>query len=93
MIAFVDNILWKCNQMASITIRNLDDTTKEKLRLRAAAHGRSMEEEVRLLLAGLGDVVPVQTGSAPVPASQMLVSGSLIWPEDSPDHRWRYRRL
>ncbi len=63
--------------MASITIRNLDDTTKEKLRLRAAAHGRSMEEEVRLLLAGLGDVVPVQTGSAPVPASQMLVSGSL----------------
>ncbi|MGO4449961.1 bifunctional phosphopantothenoylcysteine decarboxylase/phosphopantothenate--cysteine ligase CoaBC [Phyllobacterium sp. TAF24] len=36
--------------MASITIRNLDDATKEKLRLRAAAHGRSMEEEVRLLL-------------------------------------------
>eukprot|EP01132_Coremiostelium_polycephalum_P003465 gene3465-4324_t len=39
--------------MASITIRNLDDATKEKLRLRAAAHGRSMEEEVRLLLAAL----------------------------------------
>ena len=56
----------KCNQMASITIRNLDDATKEKLRLRAAAHGRSMEEEVRLLLAGLGDVIPAETGSAPV---------------------------
>ncbi|MBQ35497.1 MAG: plasmid stabilization protein [Gemmatimonadaceae bacterium] len=36
--------------MASITIRNLDDTTKRKLRLRAAAHGRSMEEEVREIL-------------------------------------------
>ncbi len=36
--------------MASITIHNLDDTTKRKLRLRAAAHGRSMEEEVREIL-------------------------------------------
>ena len=63
--------------MASITIRNLDDATKEKLRLRAAAHGRSMEEEVRLLLAGLGDVVPVQTGSTPAPTSRPVGSGSL----------------
>lgn len=39
--------------MASITIRNLDDATKEKLRLRAALNGRSMEEEVRLVLGEL----------------------------------------
>jgi plasmid stability protein len=36
--------------MASLTIRNLDDSLKAKLRLRAARHGRSMEEEARQLL-------------------------------------------
>jgi plasmid stability protein len=36
--------------MASITIRNLDDTLKHRLRIRAAEHGRSMEEEARELL-------------------------------------------
>ena len=37
--------------MASITIRNLDDDVKTKLRMRAAGNGRSMEEEARLILA------------------------------------------
>ncbi len=36
--------------MASITIRNLDDDVKTRLRVRAAEHGRSMEEEVRTIL-------------------------------------------
>ena len=36
--------------MASIVIRNLDDGLKSKLRLRAAQHGRSMEEEARHIL-------------------------------------------
>lgn len=36
--------------MASITIRNLDEHVKQGLRVRAAAHGRSMEEEVRDIL-------------------------------------------
>lgn len=36
--------------MASITIRNIDDALKERLRIRAATHGRSMEEEARLIL-------------------------------------------
>jgi plasmid stability protein len=36
--------------MASITIRNLDEKTKARLRIRAARHGRSMEEEARTLL-------------------------------------------
>jgi plasmid stability protein len=36
--------------MASITIRRLDDGVKAKLRLRAASHGRSMEEEAREIL-------------------------------------------
>ena len=36
--------------MASITIRKLDEKTKARLRVRAAQHGRSMEEEARTLL-------------------------------------------
>ena len=36
--------------MASITIRNLDDEIKQRLRVRAAEHGRSMEEEAREIL-------------------------------------------
>ena len=36
--------------MASITIRNLDDDIKQCLRVRAAIHGHSMEEEVREIL-------------------------------------------
>lgn len=36
--------------MASITIRNLDDEVKTRLRVRAASNGRSMEEEARLIL-------------------------------------------
>ena len=35
---------------ASITIRKLETTLKQKLRVRAAAHGRSMEEEAREIL-------------------------------------------
>lgn len=37
--------------MASLTIRKLDDDTKSKLRLSAAAKGISMEEEARSLIA------------------------------------------
>lgn len=36
--------------MSSITIRNLDPTIKERLRVRAAEHGHSMEAEARRIL-------------------------------------------
>lgn len=36
--------------MASLTIRRLDDVIKSRLRIRAARHGRSMEEEAREIL-------------------------------------------
>lgn len=36
--------------MATLTIRNLDERTKGRLRVQAARHGRSMEEEARTLL-------------------------------------------
>lgn len=36
--------------MSSITVRNLDESIKNVLRLRAARHGWSMEQEVRQIL-------------------------------------------
>jgi antitoxin FitA len=36
--------------MASLIIRRLDEKTKSRLRVRAAHHGRSMEEEAREIL-------------------------------------------
>jgi antitoxin FitA len=37
--------------MAAISIRNLDDEIKNRLRVRAARHRRSMESEIRVILA------------------------------------------
>ena len=71
--------------MASLTIRNLDDNLKARLRLRAAQHSRSMEAEVRNILYQTlmpppekKDFVslirkrfePVYTDSLPIPARQ-----------------------
>jgi plasmid stability protein len=36
--------------VASMTIRNIDDALKQRLRVRAATHGRSMEDEARDIL-------------------------------------------
>ena len=36
--------------MASLTVRNLEENVKHKLRVRAASNGRSMEAEVRVIL-------------------------------------------
>lgn len=36
--------------MAALSIRDLDDEVRERLRVRAAAHGRSMEAEIRDIL-------------------------------------------
>ena len=45
--------------MASITIRNLDDGLKRRLRVRAAENGRSMEEEARdILRRTVGETPP-----------------------------------
>jgi antitoxin FitA len=52
--------------MASITIRNLDDELKRRLRIRAAEHGRSMEEEAReILRQAIGQrAIPKNLGEA-----------------------------
>ncbi|HEY1618302.1 MAG TPA: Arc family DNA-binding protein [Streptosporangiaceae bacterium] len=36
--------------VSAVSIRNLDDRVKERLRVRAARHGRSMEAEIREIL-------------------------------------------
>src|SRR5262245_21244115 len=43
--------------MPSLTVRQLDDKIKQRLRLRAARNGRSVEDEVRTILrsAAAGD--------------------------------------
>ncbi len=49
--------------MASITIRNLDDTLKSRLRIQAAVHGRSMEDEARDILRSALSREPARRGS------------------------------
>jgi antitoxin FitA len=36
--------------VAAVSIRGLDERVKERLRVRAARHGRSMEAEMRVIL-------------------------------------------
>ncbi|MBB4095042.1 bifunctional phosphopantothenoylcysteine decarboxylase/phosphopantothenate--cysteine ligase CoaBC [Brucella pecoris] len=76
--------------MASITIRNLDDAAKERLRIRAAQNGRSMEEEARLLLAGLNEAPQATTVSSGAGASLagkriLLIIGGGIAAYKTPD--------
>ncbi len=47
--------------MASITIRNLDDALKSRLRVQAAVHGRSMEDEARDILRSALNQAPQET--------------------------------
>ena len=49
--------------MASITIRNLDEAVKRKLRLRAAQRNRSMEDEARDILRTALSQEPAQAGN------------------------------
>jgi plasmid stability protein len=48
--------------MTTLTIRNIDPAIKSKLRMTAAAHGRSMEEEIRTILRNVLAPQPMMTG-------------------------------
>jgi plasmid stability protein len=48
--------------MTSLTIRRIDPAIKERLRVRAARHGRSMEEEARRIL---GEACVVEAAPPP----------------------------
>jgi phosphopantothenoylcysteine decarboxylase / phosphopantothenate---cysteine ligase len=62
--------------MATLTIRNLDESAKQALRERAAKNGRSMEEEMRFILAGLD-------AGAAAPAPVQAVAPSTLTPSDA----------
>lgn len=52
--------------MTTITVRNIEDDLKRRLRIRAAEHGHSMEEEVRRILrAALGEDAAPERDAAP----------------------------
>ncbi|PXW66252.1 hypothetical protein C7964_11153 [Loktanella sp. PT4BL] len=62
--------------MASITIRNLDDDVKRRLRIRAAEHGRSMEEEAREILRHVvGEAKPYHDLAAAIRARVAPLGG------------------
>jgi phosphopantothenoylcysteine decarboxylase / phosphopantothenate---cysteine ligase len=56
--------------MASLTVRQLDDKLKKLLRLRAARHSRSMEDEVRVILRHAADEAGRDVHEAFTPQSQ-----------------------
>lgn len=67
-VAVIDIIEYndfKCLEaiMASMTIRDIDDRLKARLRLRAAHHGHSMEEEAREILRTALSTPRSQNGS------------------------------
>ncbi|MCA6118251.1 bifunctional phosphopantothenoylcysteine decarboxylase/phosphopantothenate--cysteine ligase CoaBC [Bradyrhizobium sp. WSM 1738] len=62
--------------MASLTIRKLDDGIKSYLRLRSAKNGRSVEEEVRVILREYCEGSPAPTASpasSPAPAGRTAI--------------------
>jgi phosphopantothenoylcysteine decarboxylase / phosphopantothenate---cysteine ligase len=66
LIAVQSPAIVAASTMASITIRQLDDDLKQRLRLRAARHGRSMEDEARTILRQAADIEDA-TAEAGVP--------------------------
>jgi phosphopantothenoylcysteine decarboxylase/phosphopantothenate--cysteine ligase len=65
--------------MGSLTVRNIDEAVKRRLRLRAAANSRSMEEEIRLLLAeGAADAPVTQPSARPAKTLNPEVAASQI---------------
>jgi phosphopantothenoylcysteine decarboxylase/phosphopantothenate--cysteine ligase len=53
--------------MASITVRQLDERLKKQLRLRAARHGRSVEDEVRNILREAAEIGVMEAPVAALP--------------------------
>ena len=56
--------------MATLTIRNLDDAVRDRIRERARAHGRSTEAEVRVILDSVVDERTTHSGR-PAPSVRL----------------------
>jgi plasmid stability protein len=66
--------------MATITIRNLDDAIKARLRIRAASHARSMEEEARVILREALQGVDEEKGLATLIHKRFMAAGGVELP-------------
>src|SRR5581483_784446 len=65
--------------MTSVTIRRLDETVKRRLALRAASAGRSLEEELRQVLAdAVVPLPPDRPAGAPSPPAAATLGGKRI---------------
>lgn len=70
----------------SLTIRRLDERVKERLRVRAARNGRSMEEEARLILSqAVGGV----TGPEILKLAEELFGENGVELDIPPRRKWR----
>lgn len=70
--------------MATLTIRNIDDDLKSSLRIQAAHHGQSMEEEVRSILRAALSKPPSSTGLGQSLSNRFAsLAGELPVPERS----------
>jgi len=61
--------------MAVLTVRNVPDSVRDRLRLRAARAGTSMEEQVRLILLQASLEPDKTTTAASLPASVASLYG------------------
>jgi plasmid stability protein len=81
---------YHCDQeliMGAITVRNIDEDLKLALRKQAAAHDRSMEDEVRVLIRESVGMPPRRTGRDLLTDIRALVgkhgaADDLVLPED-----------
>ena len=88
--------------MAALNIRNLDETVKRRLQVRAARHGRSMDAEVREILAEAVRSPPIPPGCSrrsstssarsAGPTSSCPSATSPRGPRTSPNDRPRHER-
>jgi len=70
--------------LASLTVRQLDDTLKTLLRLRAARHGRSMEDEVRVILREAAAQADRSAGERFAPAAHPKAQAPISAAESGP---------
>ena len=68
--------------MAEMTISNINETLKSRLRIRAATHGRSMEDEARdILRAALSTEVTTPRDLGQAIRARFAESGGVDLPE------------
>jgi plasmid stability protein len=75
--------------MATITIRNLDESVKRRLRMKAASHNQSMEEEARIILQNAVHIDNEDDGIGSRIHLRFKEAGGIEMPEPNRAHRPR----